>query len=59
MSESVGPCEYVCARCGRGEDVISLAALRALAQGEPFEDVAGDYCVSLDIRRAAAPHAGR
>jgi len=38
---------------------IPLDALKAIAQGEPLTEVAGDYHVPLDIVKAAAPLAGR
>lgn len=41
------------------EPVISLAALRALAQGEPLDEVAGDYGVDPAVVAEVAPLAGR
>jgi hypothetical protein len=38
---------------------IPLDALKAIAQGEPLTEVAGDYHVPLDIVKAAAPLTGR
>lgn len=38
---------------------IPLDALQAIAQGEPLDEVAGDYGVPLDVVRAAAPCCGR
>lgn len=40
-------------------NAISLPALRALAQGEPLDEVADDYRVPLDVVQAAAPLIGR
>ncbi len=41
------------------ETVFTLAALRAIAHGEPLEDVAGDYRVPLDAVMTVAPWMGR
>jgi hypothetical protein len=38
---------------------IPLDALKAIAQGEPLTEVAGDYHVPLDVVKAAAPLVGR
>lgn len=50
----MGPCELVCARCGREGNGISLPALLAIVQGEPWDGVAYDHGVPFETVRETA-----